>query len=353
MDFYSNLPVDATATPTLFEITSSHEIDGLLKPTFQYLSANAIQRAPTRARIMLHSRFDELYALLKLLLEYYHLDKYNATFIEKYYGLQRESVAGGVAGARLSRGQVAVVLCEKVAAVYVRDKLDQLHGRLYGRRLTAKLSAWERWFVRWYPHLKKLVAVASLLCKLRYLSGRSRATSVLDYLAGIQYARLSQPAGADAVAAAGAALARPVRTNWPRIRELIYRFLKTTGGALGVLTSELFPTFIFTVRLLQQWSQQPTKKQDPWDTLSSAPPAPRPEVLVHGDAEATDAAEGEPYISVRCPVCRSAVSNPGVLQTGYIACYPCAVRYVEKHGKCPVMQTPLLGGPRGIRKLIC
>ncbi|AET39603.1 ubiquitin-protein ligase peroxin 12 Ecym_4570 [Eremothecium cymbalariae DBVPG len=362
MDFYSNLPVDATATPTLFEIISSQEIDGLLKPTFQYLSANAIQRAPSRTRILLHTRFDELYGIFKLLLEYYHLKRYNATFIEKFYGLQRERTSpgdyAGNASIGLSHVQVGVVLFEKVVGVYLIDKLDRWHGSLYGRRLVAPLSRWEQWFVKWYPRFKKLIAITNLLCKLGYLSGRFRAISVLEHLASIQYTRSSAtPAGAPTVLEPEDRL---IQTNWPRIRSLIYRFLEKAGGKLGSLSSELFPTFIFTIRLLQQWSQQPAKKHDSWDNLSSIPPPPRPDVEVdigddgnNSDTDSDIPTTAVTYSSTSCPICNSDITNPGVLQTGYVACYPCAVKYVEEFGICPVMKTPLLGGTKGVRKLLC
>nr|7T9X_A Chain A, Peroxisome assembly protein 12 [Bacteria]7T9X_B Chain B, Peroxisome assembly protein 12 [Bacteria] len=69
-------------------------------------------------------------------------------------------------------------------------------------------------------------------------------------------------------------------------------------------------------------------------------------------------------VSEACPVCEKTVQNPCVLETGYVACYPCAISYlVNNEGHCPVTNKKLLGCTynkhtnkwevvTGIRKLI-
>ncbi|AMD20843.1 HDR101Cp [Eremothecium sinecaudum] len=337
MSFYSNLPVDATATPTLFEVISSQEIDGLLKPTFQYLSATVVGRYPSRTSIAFHSRFDELYACCKLLLEYYHLRKYSATFIEKSYGLQRESKR--LAGS-LSKLQVGAVLFDNVIVSYIRDKLEYWYTQLEGRRLAGRLTVWQRRFLDWYPSVRKLLAAFSLLCKLRYLSGRTRAASLLDHLASVEFRRFVYEAPAAKSGSIGNSADRIVRMNSAYYKAISGHFLGKMGKFIETLASGLFPTFIFAIRLLQQWNQQPDRKKD---DLTEIPPPP----------PVTTETRDESDQGRICPVCESTVINPGVLQTGYVACYPCAVQYVSEHGVCPVLKTPVLGGTKGIRKLLC
>ena len=41
-----------------------------------------------------------------------------------------------------------------------------------------------------------------------------------------------------------------------------------------------------------------------------------------------------------CALCRRARVNPAALPSGFVFCYPCAYRFVEAHGRCPVTRLP-------------
>ncbi|KAJ3032005.1 UNVERIFIED_CONTAM: ubiquitin-protein ligase peroxin 12 [Siphonaria sp. JEL0065] len=53
----------------------------------------------------------------------------------------------------------------------------------------------------------------------------------------------------------------------------------------------------------------------------------------------------------QCPICLSEVKNPAMVPTGYVYCYPCIYKYIEKHAECPVTKVSLMGKGSCVRKL--
>ena len=100
MSFFSNLPATATSNsgegvsslfPTIFEIVSSQEIDELLPASIRYILTNYwISRYPSWTTLQVNNYFEEWFGVgVQGLVEWYHIDKYNSTFVDKFYGLQR------------------------------------------------------------------------------------------------------------------------------------------------------------------------------------------------------------------------------------------------------------------------
>ncbi|PGH23733.1 hypothetical protein AJ80_02162 [Polytolypa hystricis UAMH7299] len=77
--------------PSLFELLSEQQLSALLPPSIRYLLALATHRHPRYLLRALNS-FDELYALLSLLIERYYLRTFGGSFTENFYSLKRERV---------------------------------------------------------------------------------------------------------------------------------------------------------------------------------------------------------------------------------------------------------------------
>ncbi|TKA48816.1 Peroxisome assembly protein 12, partial [Friedmanniomyces simplex] len=90
--------------PSLFELLSEQQLASLIPPSLRYLLAVATHRNPRYLLRILNS-FDELYALLSLLVERHYLKVYSGGFTENFYGLKRERVLR-IKGGEVRRAQL-------------------------------------------------------------------------------------------------------------------------------------------------------------------------------------------------------------------------------------------------------
>lgn len=249
MDYFSSLNASALDpdTPTLFELFSSRELDALIGPSIRYIVTFYAQRHP-RYLLRLATKFDEIYALVFGIVEYYHLKNWNSTFTEKFYGLKRARVLNSGAGSlprarvaapnfveksrRLSNKQIWASVLITILGPYIKEKMEIKHQRLQARALVNDINAeYQRamaaptsradaaakgydlssddlqiktrsekltvfidyWFYKIYPYYSGGHAAITLLFYLMYLFNRAAtATCLSDWLLGIQYARMGQ-----------------------------------------------------------------------------------------------------------------------------------------------------------------
>ncbi|SCU89154.1 LANO_0D04060g1_1 [Lachancea nothofagi CBS 11611] len=385
MDFYSNLsstssPLASSIYPTIFEILSSDEIDALLTPSVRYITANLVARKPNKYTLWINNWFDEWFLLAtKLAIESHYVINWDGTFIENFYGLKRINSSNSVLLKTLQRGsnldiplrlntnQRCAVLFEKVLVPYLATKLDLTHSKLLAGALVRDRlqdegtsfrirKALRGIFVKYYPLLKKLVFLLNLAVKLYFLSGRTGATSLIDFILNIQYTRLSrfdyernEDKKLDVLKGHG--LSRPSKLNKSALLFLLKVWSSKFGSTIKTSASQFFPAFIFTLRVFQWWTSQDLsaellRKVDAID--GDIPPPPFP---------------FERNISGKCRICDNPIQNPAAIGTGYVFCYPCIMAYLPQHeGKCPVTGSKLLGcdydkesgnwSVKGVRKLL-
>jgi peroxin-12 len=136
MEFMSNISGIDEAKPSLFELLSETQLRELLEPSLRYLLAVATHRHP-RYLIRILNRYNEVYALLMLLVERHYLSRWGGSFTENFYGLKRERVIaaqvpraqrvvpGLVAeSTKLRRADVWKSLFVIVGALYLYDMRD-------------------------------------------------------------------------------------------------------------------------------------------------------------------------------------------------------------------------------------
>lgn len=320
--------------PSLFELLSEQQLASLIPPSLRYLLALATHRHPRYLLRALNS-FDELYALLSLLVERYYLRTHGGGFTENFYGLKRERVlrvAGGEAkraqlGAphevretlRLRTGDVWRNLAVMVALPYVKRKLDESYevhaagvnmlGQAYREREqypadgTAKhrLMWLYKWFLRKiYPSVNAVYYFSLLAFNLAYLFDGSKYHSPFLWLIGTRMRRLNE-ADARAIAMATQpppttpnAGARPGQTN-----SIFNPRLMTQSISQRMLSSLkiLLPTSIFALKFLEWWhasdfARQLSRKANeglelPPPTISGLPSATKPETKRPLDEKAT------------------------------------------------------------------
>ncbi|KAH7342347.1 Pex12 amino terminal region-domain-containing protein [Rhexocercosporidium sp. MPI-PUGE-AT-0058] len=266
--------------PSLFELLSEAQLASLLPPSLRYLLAVATHRHPRYLLRILNS-FDELYALLMLLVERHYLKTHGGSFTENFYGLKREKAlsVGEIPRANiaapahvrealiLSNADIWRNLAVMVGLPYVKRKLDEsydinapraLLGASYTRMpvnptLKQRFMHYYRWFLRHvYPSVNAAYYFSLLAFNIAYLFDNSKYHSPFMWLIGTRMRRLGE-----ADYRAIAALNEPKKGGEG-----------TRGGNLGVTSlfsprvigdraldslKFLLPTSIFALKFLEWW----------------------------------------------------------------------------------------------------
>lgn len=316
--------------PSLFELLSEQQLAALIPPSLRYLLAVATHRHPRYLLRALNS-FDELYALLSLLVERYYLRVFGGGFTENFYGLKRERVLrikGGEAkraqlGAphevretlKLRNGDVWKNLAVMVALPYVKRKLDESYevhaagvnmlGQAYRERerypvdgtMKQRIMWLYKWFLRnVYPSVNAAYYFSLLAFNLAYLFDGSKYHSPFLWLIGTRMRRLNEADGrAMAMAtqpppASSRTGARPGQTN-----SIFNPRLMTQTISQRMLSSLkiLLPTSIFALKFLEWWhasdfARQLSRKANeglelPPPTISGLPPTSKPKPNAKSD----------------------------------------------------------------------
>ena len=275
--------------PSLFELLSEQQLAALIPPSLRYLLAVATHRRPRYLLRVLNS-FDELYALLSLLVERYYLRVNGGGFTENFYGLKRERVLR-IKGGEIRRARLGVLnevretlklrnsdvwknLAVMVALPYVKRKLDESYdvhaaslnmlGPAYRDRerypadgtVRQKIMWMYKWFLRnVYPSVNAAYYFSLLVFNLAYLFDGSKYHSPFLWLIGTRMRRLN---GADYRAIALATDPKPVSTPGARPGQTnsIFSPRTFTQAVYPRLLSSLkilLPTSIFALKFLEWW----------------------------------------------------------------------------------------------------
>ncbi|RAL14845.1 ubiquitin-protein ligase peroxin 12 [Aspergillus homomorphus CBS 101889] len=215
--------------PSLFELLAEQQLSALLPPSIRYILAVATHRNPRYLLRILNS-YDEIYALLSLLVERYYLRTFGGSFTENFYSLKRERVLltkngeipraqigapGPVRDAlKLRTRDVWKNLLIMVGIPYLKSKLDEgydIHaapqaslimsgGPRYNPAddlparptLRQRLFHYYKWFLRnIYPSINAGYYFSILAFNLAYLFDNTKYSSPFLWLIGTRIRRLS------------------------------------------------------------------------------------------------------------------------------------------------------------------
>lgn len=268
--------------PSLFEVLSEQQLNALLPPTLRYLLTVATQRHPRYLLRALNS-FDELYALLMLLVERHYLRTRGGSFTENFYGLKREKALRGevprasMAAPHLVRDTLKLTsrdvwmnLAVLVGVPYLKRKLDEGHeinaprallGAAYTRMpdnptLRDRFVHYYRWFLtNIYPSVNAAYYFAMLAFNLAYLFDRTKYHNPLMWLIGTRVRRMTAAdyQAIDALSAKSKADGRPGGQSLFSPRNLGSKVLSSLSIAL--------PMSIFALKFLEWWYQSDFAKQ--------------------------------------------------------------------------------------------
>lgn len=371
MEYYSSLDASQLdlETPTLFEIISANQLEALLSPSLRYVLVHYAQKYPG-VLLKLANRFDEVNLVLRSAVELYFLNKWQGNFTENFYGLKRVSQtplsAPKYAGSkvaqlvpsmieerrRLTVLQKLVSLFEVTGTAYLLEKLGYKYELLYSKYVTNQLNEsdsfsadenrkirLQRLFVRLYPYLQTVWRLSNLIATIMYLSGVTKSPSLLTLLFKINYSRLNSYDYSRNEPQAPSKSRMPANRNRPlsnseTILEVISRyFAKPVGLAVNYTLGTFFPLAIFTLKFLEWWNnsdfaQTLAKLQN--HALDSIVPPPS---VLDRLKNYHDRPKKVYKSKDVCPLCKDEISNPAIIETGYVFCYTCIYNYLRDSHK--------------------
>ncbi|KAL2753783.1 hypothetical protein ACRALDRAFT_1082760 [Sodiomyces alcalophilus JCM 7366] len=273
--------------PSLFEILSEQQLKALLPPTIRYLLTIVTQRYPRYLLRVLNS-FDELYALLMLLVERHYLRTRGGSFTENFYGLKREKAlhaeiprssthAPAIVrdALRLRSRDVWKNLAVMVALPYLKRKLDEgyevnapraLLGAAYTRMpdnptIKQRLLHYYRWFLtKIYPSVNAGYYFALLAFNLGYLFDNTKFHDPFMWLIGTRVRRMT----AEDYRAIESLTAKSSGRKGPAAASGFLRSLlspRELGPRMLSSLSMLLPLSIFALKFLEWWHASDFAKQ--------------------------------------------------------------------------------------------
>lgn len=284
------------------ELLSEQQLSALLPPSLRYILAVATHRHPRYLLRILNS-FDEVYALLSLLIERYYLRTFGGSFTEHFYSLKRERVLK-IKNGEVPRAQIGAAepvretlklrdadvwrnLVVLVGLPYLKRKLDEgydVHAAPHaalamgsgaggGARynpaddlppnptVRQRMMFYYKWFLRnVYPTVNAGYYFAVLAFSLAYLFDNTKYSSPFLWLIGTRIRRLS---AADHKAIALATEAKPTGTAHTRPGASRLGMLSPQNLYPHVLGSLKFflPASIFALKFLEWWHASDFSRQ--------------------------------------------------------------------------------------------
>lgn len=401
MEYYSSLDASQLdrETPTIFEIISSAQLESLLSPSLRYVLVHYASKYPYYL-LGVANNFDELNLLLRGFIEWYFFKYWQGSFTENFYGLKRvaktklndynsSKLTQLVPGMIEKRRQLSTVqrwgsIFEVVGSTYIAEKLNYWYELWYPKYITNQLvidvdsSLGDKirikakiWFVKWFPYIQSAIKLGNLLAMLTYLNGTTKSPGLISYLLNINFSRLNQY-DYDKNDPLREKRHFPNRVSPPSTLEWVLSLLTRYGSrplwrTITLVMGTIFPVLIFALKFLEWWNNSHFNEKLKKSDLPSLPP-PKPLTKPQ-----------RVYRSGKtCPLCKQEISNPAIIETGYVFCYSCIYQYlasshlknrrqsdsqsdsqnesnsenegeleekfdIEKGGRCPITGTKLLG----------
>ncbi|KAK6454633.1 peroxisome assembly protein 12 [Scheffersomyces xylosifermentans] len=371
MEYYSSLDASQldAETPTLFELISASQLESLLSPSLRYILVHYASKYPYYL-LRINNRFDEINLLFRSFIEWYFVHYWHGSFTENFYGLKRvnqtplangnynsskltQLVPGMIEDRRaLTTLQKIVSVFEITGSAYIAEKLNYQYEIWYTKYITNQLNTHEgntkeenfkiqfkRKFVEIYPYLQSAYRAANFATTLLYLSGHSKSPTLLTYLFRMNYSRLNQydyskyepkpPSPSESKVNRIA----PLSTTEYILRLISQNFTNPSWKAIKFVLGTFFPAAIFSLKFLEWWNNSDfgTKlSKNQGNVLDFT--LPPPGVLTRALKESREPEKrAKRYTSGKtCPICKNELTNPAIIETGYVFDYACIYNYLEK-----------------------
>ncbi|KAK5638789.1 hypothetical protein RI129_013084 [Pyrocoelia pectoralis] len=299
------------AQPSIFEVIAQNSLNKLLHPAFQKLATFLGELNPSKFGWLVEFN-DELFLLLNGLVQVHYLRTTGASFAEYFYGLQRVSILNE----KLTDAEQKLSLLFLVLLPYFKVKVDA-RIQLYkienaDNYLPSNTStACKRAAIVLHSLFHCLYGFWTFVQYLRYLSNASCHQTPSLQLLRLKLAYALTP--------------QLIPAFWTALFRGELSLSDFGTGLLRNTTTSVLELSAFFMQFLQVWNAE--RANYSFTSLPIVPPPP-----VHTKA-------GD--FKGRCPICLQSYKIPTVLPvSGYVFCFPCIIRHLQKDPRCPVTQWP-------------
>jgi len=301
--------------PSIFDVLAQETLNNSLERGIKELLRFLISWSPQKYRYtLLH--INEIYTVVRLLLEGHYLYKYDGSFTENFYGMLRVPIRKHrFFGWRLRSLILLVVI------PYILEKIKNRHNELIQSGQIQRENPWQKFFLRFYLHTRNLIMVTALLFHISYVFSLTNIQSPLLYLIGVNL-QCVKPIN--------------LQDNNQRLGLIskIWDFTKL----MPTMLLRLFSYGLFLVQFFEHYysSDMATSSNDLLNFSDKVKMPPHPIEKIserHLLASELDVS--------KCPICKRLRNNDTVLSSsGYVFCYPCIYAFVNSEGHCPVTSIP-------------
>ncbi|KAJ1332463.1 hypothetical protein BSLG_008765 [Batrachochytrium salamandrivorans] len=344
--------------PSLFELIAQEKMRELLEPALKYILTISAQRYP-RWLLGAHRYHKWLYAFIMAIVEYQRLCEWGGSFTENFYGLYRVGIRDSKSRSSdnalpLNPSQIRKSLVALIIIPLIKSTLDETHEKLTRSRTSVKLNilvfddanihmttseinqtyildkmkhAVVETFKVGYPYLSSAYTLSLIGFQIAYMYGKTPHYDPWLWLSGLKLQRLSalDYQSHDKRVGAIRDVTLQAISSSVGLRHVALASQFVAQELLGLLQYAL-PMGVFFFNFLEWWYS--TDHHKTTNMLPIPPPPdsikPHPKGLKLPDNTHT------------CPICVKPRTNPAMLPTGYVFCYPCVFNYVAEFGRCPI-----------------
>lgn len=290
--------------PSIFEVIAQQSLNNLLHPAFHKFTRFLAQVNPNRFGWLVQYS-DEVFLVLNGLLQAHYIRTTGASFAEYFYGLQRVTTSNQP----LTEANCKLSLVFLVVLPYLKGKIDE-QIQLY------RVENAER-----YLHIG--------LCKRAAIFANSLFHVSYGFWTFVQYLRYLSNTSCHQTPPLQLLQLKLVYLATPEFMPAFWTALFRGHLSFSDLRAGLFQNLLevsaFFMQFLQVWNTEMANYS--FTSLPAVPPPTR-------DSKAGD-------FKGRCPICLQSYKIPTVLPvSGYVFCFPCIVRHLQKDTRCPVTQWP-------------
>ncbi|KAI5951998.1 PEX12 [Candida jiufengensis] len=372
MEYYSSLDASQldSERPTLFELISANQLEALLSPSLRYILVHYASKYP-RYLLKLNNNFDELNLVLRSFIEWYFLKYWQGSFTENFYGLKRvnqtplsqgdfnsgkltQLVPSMIEDRReLTSLQKFISLFEITGVAFLSEKMNYCYEVWYTKYITNQLNTHEslsrkenikiqikRKFIEIYPYVQSGYRLANFITTLLYLSGSTKSPTILTYLFKMNYSRLNQyDYDKNEPKDKLKDFKKPNKIAPPTTIEFLLNFLSNkithpSWKLIKLILGTFFPVAIFTLKFLEWWNNSNFSSKllkSSGNSLDFTLPPPSALTLSLKNLGKSKKSIKKPYKSGKlCPLCKKEMTNPAIIETGYVFDYSCIYNYLEK-----------------------
>jgi len=280
--------------PNIFEIFAQESLHQSIEPACKHIVKVLAEHKPEKFSYIFN-HFDELFVLTATGIQYYFLSIHSASLAEFYYGLVRHKTFNS-----LTFRSKAFSITVLTILPYIKAKIQSYYKDLLESSYTTnKNTLLDKFILKCYPYIHTLYNVLKLYFYLSYSTGSNNFHSPLYKLLTIKLNQVNSFAH---------------NQNSTFFSNLV-QTLVTSSAHIG----------IFLLAFTKWWYSQDMTNH----SKSSNKMIPPANTSLSETPESTKKGA--------CPICKMTRRNETALLTsGYVFCYSCIHKFVQKHKKCPV-----------------